>query len=139
MKQYLGKVFPILGKYLINQYILALKPSSKSTPNPSENIFSESEETNQLRSMVSLPLNLSSTLPKMLKIADDVSSIIFYGSINNIERPVYRCYSEPFLNNPKELSIEFSSLLNEITPEMKELLFNDDQLQALNIFILSFT
>lgn len=139
VKEYLGPAFNVLGKYLLANAILLLKPHAKQIMQPMPIDRTEDDETRELRSIVKRPLNVSALLPNIMQLAKDVSTILEYGMMNGIERPVYRCYAEPFVEMPNKLSAEISLFMKDLPSEVKQLLFTEKDLQAIDAFILSFS
>ena len=139
VKEYLGSAFNVLGKYLLATAILLLKPHAKQIMQPMPIDKTEDDETRELRSIVKRPLNVSALLPNIMQLAKDVSTILEYGMMNGIERPVYRCYAEPFVEMPNKLSAEISLFMKSLPSEVKQLLFTEKDLQAIDAFILSFS
>ncbi|EAX90310.1 hypothetical protein TVAG_446100 [Trichomonas vaginalis G3] len=134
---FLGPASEFLGKYLLMQFTLMIKPSSKIQKKKYIKPDTDDVET-ELRSMVSPPINVSGILPKVLLLSKDVSTILMYGMMNGIEIPVMKCYSPPFIENPAAIAKTINEFMNDLSPEVRNKIFDERELQAIEVFLLTF-
>lgn len=134
---YLGSSTEFLEKYLLMMFALTIKPSTKNVVKKHEYQVND-DVVSELRKMVSRPLNITAVLPRVMMLAKDVSTILVYGMMNGIEIPVLRCYSPPFIENPASLAKSISDFMNELSPTVKNKIFDDKELQAIDVFLMTF-
>ena len=138
IQQYLGNAFSLLGKPMLQLFVLLFKPNAKHEQPPFNNDDNGDETIQTLRNIVKRPLNLSAQLPQIMQLANDISTIIYYSQMNTIEGSIGACYSEPFVENPKQLAMNVKQFIEDLDYDVRKMLFTDREIQALEAFVMSF-
>jgi len=138
VQEILGTLFPVLGKYIVQCIIMAVSPTVKYEKPPPPVPESNDPEIRIMRNMVNRTYNLTCLLPNIIMISRDVSAILWYGKMNSIERPVKKCYSAPFLDNPSLMASRINTCLMTLAPDVLSILFSKNEIEALSAFSQSF-